>query len=58
MTMYVADHVDNDWGKPIGGGREGVQAGMGTNISPLNEHQRIKQIVHVFSPPQTSLDLL
>ena len=31
----------NAWGKPKGGGMEGVQAGRGTNILLPNDHQQI-----------------
>ena len=33
------------WGKPIGGGREGVQAGRGTNTLPHNDHLKITRII-------------
>ena len=35
-------------GKPIGGGREGVQAGRGTNILLQNKHQKPEIILHMY----------
>ena len=41
------------WGKPIGGGRDGIQAGRGTNTLPQNDNPKnhTNYVAHVFCPP-------
>ena len=37
------------WGKPIGGGREGVWAGRRANTLPQNDHQQNTQIYKIYN---------